>query len=74
MDIYGNVYGGMEHLVPLHTYFTEHFQQDVSCIIDLYIDPHRDRKQVVHMIFVTRFARRGLIHAPLQCTDFAITR
>ena len=23
---------------------------------------------------VTRFARRGLIHAPLQCTDFAITR
>ena len=23
--------------------------------------------------YVTRFARRGLIHAPLQCTDFAIT-
>ena len=24
--------------------------------------------------YVTRFARRGLIHAPIQCTDFAITQ
>ena len=25
-------------------------------------------------VYVTRFARRDLIHAPLQCTDFAIAR
>ena len=25
-------------------------------------------------VYVTRFARRGLIHAPLQYTDFATTR
>ena len=31
-------------------------------------------KQVHAATNVTRFARRGLIHAPLQCTDFAITQ